>query len=60
MFTTLQHTTTRPFGSTPAQPAGDPWLSWRIATHEDPEPLSVAELADCRCPDLCDRDHANE
>ncbi len=44
--------------------AGDarlnPWLLWRPEQPETPEVLSVAELAECRCPDLCDRDHANE
>ena len=38
----------------------NPWLLWRPELPESPEVLSVAELAECRCPDLCDRDHANE
>jgi hypothetical protein len=38
----------------------DPWLAWRLELPMERETLSVAELADCRCPDLCDRDHANE
>jgi len=25
-----------------------------------PQVLSIAELADCVCPELCDRDHPNE
>jgi hypothetical protein len=38
----------------------NPWLLWRPATPVEPELLTVAELAECRCPDLCDRDHVNE
>lgn len=38
----------------------NPWLLWRLETQEHQGILSVAELADCTCPDLCDRDHANE
>lgn len=45
---------------TPADAASNPWLTWSIETPEQPQVFSVAELADCRCPDLCDRDHANE
>jgi hypothetical protein len=26
----------------------------------DPEDPPIAELADCTCPDFCERDHANE
>lgn len=36
------------------------WIEWRPDAPARPERLSVAELAECRCPDLCDRDHANE
>jgi len=37
------------------------WLQWsRELPPEEPERLTVAELAECRCPDLCDRDHQNE
>jgi len=54
--------TSQPRGANSA--AGDarlnPWLLWRPEQPETPEILSVAELAECRCPDLCDRDHANE
>lgn len=38
----------------------NPWLRWRPKRARRPEVLSVAELAECTCPDLCDRDHANE
>jgi hypothetical protein len=38
----------------------NPWLHWRLATESEPQVLTVAELADCHCPDLCDRDHGNE
>jgi hypothetical protein len=36
------------------------WLQWSLELPEEPRRLSVAELAECRCPDLCDRDHGNE
>lgn len=36
------------------------WIQWRSDAPEQPQRLTVAELAECRCPDLCDRDHANE
>ena len=38
----------------------NPWLRWRPKRPARPLVLSVAELAECTCPDLCDRDHANE
>lgn len=38
----------------------NPWLLWRPEVPARPQVLSVAELAECTCPDLCDRDHANE
>jgi len=36
------------------------WLNWRPKRRPRPQVLSVAELAECTCPDLCDRDHPNE
>lgn len=36
------------------------WLLWSVEAPAERQVLSVAELAECRCPDLCDRDHANE
>jgi len=36
------------------------WLNWRPKRRPRPQVLSVAELAECTCPDYCDRDHANE
>jgi hypothetical protein len=36
------------------------WLRWRPERHARPSVLSVAELSECRCPDICNRDHANE
>jgi hypothetical protein len=50
----------RPSRVDAAQVAANPWLLWNVETSRDREILSVAELAECRCPDLCDRDHANE
>ena len=38
----------------------DSWLQWRSELPEEPQQLTVAELAECLCPDLCDRDHPNE
>jgi len=58
MFTT----TLPPTQSTPltARPDENPWLLWRAEMPREPQLLTVAELAECACPDLCDRDHANE
>jgi hypothetical protein len=38
----------------------NPWLRWSVETPAQREVLTSAELSECRCPDLCDRDHANE
>jgi hypothetical protein len=38
----------------------NPWLLWRPQLPFQGQVLSVAELADCTCPELCNRDHANE
>jgi hypothetical protein len=58
-------TTTPPLPTPDRVPAAhrddaNPWLLWRPETQGGPELLPVAELAECRCPELCDRDHANE
>jgi hypothetical protein len=37
-----------------------PWLNWRPKKRRPMPVLSVAELAECTCPELCDRDHDNE
>jgi hypothetical protein len=37
-----------------------PWLNWRPNQRRPMPVLSIAELAECTCPDLCDRDHPNE
>lgn len=47
-------------GSRPYAIRPDAWLSWRPKRRPRSQVLSVAELAECTCPDLCDRDHANE
>jgi hypothetical protein len=44
----------------PSRPVSDPWQLWRPETPVERQLLTVAELTECRCPDLCDRDHANE
>jgi hypothetical protein len=53
--------TTAPTGPS-VRPASreNPRLIWRPELPDEGETLSVAELAECCCPDLCDRDHANE
>jgi hypothetical protein len=38
----------------------NPWLLWRPDRPRPRQVLSVAELDECRCPELCNRDHANE
>lgn len=38
----------------------NPWLLWNVEMPGARQILSVAEMAECCCPDLCDRDHANE
>lgn len=38
----------------------NPWLLWRPESAEEAGPLTVAELDECRCPGLCNRDHVNE
>ncbi|MBA2266207.1 MAG: hypothetical protein H0W17_07425 [Chloroflexi bacterium] len=50
----------RPARQLPSDGAVNPWLRWSVETPTERQVLSVAELAECRCPDLCDRDHANE
>lgn len=59
MFTTSSQPDSRPPTAVP-DPRSNPWLVWSIETPEERRILSVAELAECCCPDLCDRDHANE
>ena len=36
------------------------WRRWRVSQPAEPELLSSAELSECTCPDLCQRDHDNE
>lgn len=60
MITMPTQTPTRSAGRETAPPGANPWLLWSIETPDERQVLSVAELAECRCPDLCDRDHANE
>lgn len=38
----------------------NPWLRWRPEGVAGVQVLSVADLAECTCPDLCDRDHGND
>jgi hypothetical protein len=61
--------TTRPSGQRPRAgsrtiDAGDarmnPWLLWRPEGPSTPQVLTSAEMDECRCPGLCNRDHVNE
>lgn len=52
--------TTRTAASRPPTALDLAWIEWRNDVPSQPGRLSVAELAECHCPDLCDRDHANE
>jgi len=36
------------------------WLTWRADVQTRLETVTIVDLAECRCPDLCDLDHANE
>lgn len=56
-MTTKEH---RPPAHGPALRSEAAWVRWRVERPEQPARLTVAELDECRCPDLCDRDHANE
>lgn len=55
-------TTTLPQTRSSARQAewANSWLQWRPELPEETQRLTVAELAECVCPDLCDRDHQNE
>ena len=58
--TTVSPTPRRTLRPTPDEASVNPWLLWRIEAPDDAQVLSVAEMSECRCPDLCDRDHGNE
>jgi hypothetical protein len=61
MLTSIPSATrTQPARPAPGNPGNNPWLLWSIETPAEREVLSVAQLAECSCPDLCDRDHPNE
>ncbi len=36
------------------------WQTWGLPEADEPALLTHAELSECRCPDLCDRDHQND
>jgi hypothetical protein len=57
---TQSSTATRQPQADPARATANPWLLWSVELSSDREILSVAQMAECHCPDLCDRDHANE
>jgi hypothetical protein len=33
------------------------WRTWRAARPEEQELLTSAELSECTCPEICQRDH---
>ena len=59
-WTHVHHDTDSDPGAGRPLPATDPWLLWSVEGPPEHEVLSIAELAECACPELCDRDHANE
>lgn len=60
-ITPSRPSSSRPDASVSADDARlNAWLLWSLEKPAPREVLSIAELAECRCPDLCDRDHANE
>lgn len=60
MYTTPMSPATERARSSSRPVVANPWLLWRPEGPTEPERLTVAELAECRCPELCDRDHDNE
>jgi hypothetical protein len=38
----------------------NPWLSWRPKRPARFQVLTVAELSECTCPEICHRDHGND
>jgi hypothetical protein len=38
----------------------NPWLLWQPDAPQAPQVLNSAEMDECRCPGLCNRDHVNE
>ena len=60
MYTTTSPAAPRRVAPAPDQASVNPWLLWQVGGAAEPQVLSIAELAECRCPDLCDRDHVNE
>ncbi len=62
MMTTVR---TQARSATPPPAPRAMWLhSWRLWSlkllPQEPRLLTVADLAECECPHLCNRDHPNE
>jgi hypothetical protein len=36
------------------------WRRWQLVTRDEPDVLTSAELSECTCPDLCQRDHDHD
>lgn len=60
MFTPTPTQVTSPRRPDTADARMNSWLLWRPEMPSEGRVLSVAELAECHCPDICNRDHGNE
>ncbi len=60
MFTPTPTQVTLPPRPVAAAARMNPWLLWRPEMPSEGGVLCVAELAECGCPDICNRDHGNE
>jgi hypothetical protein len=60
MFTSLPNPTHREPMRQDADGPFHPWLLWRPETPAGHAVLTIADRAECECPDLCNRDHDNE
>lgn len=36
------------------------WRTWRSARPAEPDVLTSAELSECTCPEICNRDHERD
>jgi hypothetical protein len=36
------------------------WRRWQLVAQDEPDRLTSAELSECTCPDLCQRDHDHD
>lgn len=59
MFTSTPDPTREPTHQDNDRPY-HPWLLWSSETPARHAVPTIAELAECSCPDLCNRDHDND